>query len=73
MLLDLICRAAEQSYQTAAPSYLAYIPGGGIFTSALAGFLGWVVILLRTNELDPISAFLADVNLFFGTARKTVC
>jgi aromatic-L-amino-acid decarboxylase len=39
MLLDLVCRAAEQSYQAAGPSYLAYIPGGGIFTSALAGFL----------------------------------
>jgi aromatic-L-amino-acid decarboxylase len=38
-LLDLLQRAAEQSYQTAGPSYLAYIPGGGIFTSALAGFL----------------------------------
>jgi len=38
-LLELIRRAAEQSYQTAGPSYLAYIPGGGIFTSALAGFL----------------------------------
>lgn len=38
-LLDLVGRAAEQSYQTAGPSYLAYIPGGGIFTSALAGFL----------------------------------
>jgi aromatic-L-amino-acid decarboxylase len=39
VLLDLVRRAAEQSYQTAGPSYLAYIPGGGIFTSALAGFL----------------------------------
>ena len=38
-LISLICRAAEQSYQTAGPGYLAYIPGGGIFTSALAGFL----------------------------------
>lgn len=38
-LLGRIARAAEQSYQTAGPSYLAYIPGGGIFTSALAGFL----------------------------------
>ena len=39
VLLDRVSRAAEQSYQTAGPSYLAYIPGGGIFTSALAGFL----------------------------------
>jgi len=38
-LLDLTRRAAEQSYQTAGPSYLAYIPGGGIYTSALATFL----------------------------------
>lgn len=38
-LLHVVKRAAEQSYQTAGPSYLAYIPGGGIFASALAGFL----------------------------------
>jgi aromatic-L-amino-acid decarboxylase len=38
-LLDLVRRAAEHSFQTAGPSYLAYIPGGGVFTSALAGFL----------------------------------
>jgi aromatic-L-amino-acid/L-tryptophan decarboxylase len=38
-LLDLVTRAAERSYQTAGPSYLAYIPGGGLFTSALAGLL----------------------------------
>ncbi len=38
-LLEIVRRAAEQSYQTAGPSYLAYIPGGGIFTSALAEFL----------------------------------
>ncbi|MCB9673343.1 MAG: aminotransferase class V-fold PLP-dependent enzyme [Alphaproteobacteria bacterium] len=39
-LLSLVGRAAHQSYQTSGPSYLGYIPGGGIFTSALAGFLG---------------------------------
>ncbi len=38
-LLSVLQRAAEQSYQTAGPSYLAYIPSGGIFTSALAEFL----------------------------------
>lgn len=38
-LLDLVSRAAERSYQTAGPSYLAYIPGGGLFTSALASLL----------------------------------
>lgn len=39
-LLELVTRAAQQSYQSAGPGYLAYVPGGGIFTSALAGFLG---------------------------------
>ncbi len=38
-LLELTRRATEQSYSTAGPSYLAYIPGGGIFTSALSNFL----------------------------------
>lgn len=39
-LLGLVSRATDRSYQTAGPSYLAYIPGGGLFTSALAAFLG---------------------------------
>lgn len=38
-LLAIVRRAADQSYQSAGPGYLAYIPGGGIFTSALAEFL----------------------------------
>ena len=42
-LLSLVQRAAHESYQTAGPGYLAYIPGGGIVTSALAGFLGTVM------------------------------
>jgi aromatic-L-amino-acid decarboxylase len=39
-LLDLVRRAAHASYQTAGPGYLAYIPAGGVFTSALASLLG---------------------------------
>ncbi len=42
-LLDLVRQAAHESYQTAGPGYLAYIPGGGIVTSAAAGFLGTVL------------------------------
>src|SRR5690606_37596572 len=38
-LLDVVTRAAEHSYQTAGPSYLACSPGGGLFTSALAALL----------------------------------
>ncbi|MEE8193247.1 MAG: aminotransferase class I/II-fold pyridoxal phosphate-dependent enzyme [Gemmatimonadales bacterium] len=39
-LLDLLFeRAVPKSFNTAAPSYLAYIPGGGLFHSAVAGFI----------------------------------
>jgi len=38
-LLETVRRAAAASYETAGPSYLAYIPGGGIFTAALGEFL----------------------------------
>lgn len=38
-LIAVVRRAADQSYQSAGPGYLAYVPGGGIFTSALAEFL----------------------------------
>jgi aromatic-L-amino-acid/L-tryptophan decarboxylase len=32
-------RAAEHTYEPAGPGYLAFIPGGGLFTAALADFL----------------------------------
>lgn len=38
-LLDRVRRAAEAAYETAGPSYLAYIPGGGIPTAALADLI----------------------------------
>lgn len=39
-LLDLIFdRAVPKSFNTAGPGYLAYIPGGGLFASALADFI----------------------------------
>lgn len=38
-LLDEFRRAAEQAMETAGPGYMAYIPGGGLFTSALAEML----------------------------------
>ncbi len=43
-LLDLIFdRLAPKSFNTAGPGYLAYIPGGGLFESALADFIGETV------------------------------
>lgn len=38
-LLDLVERAASHALETAGPGYLAYIPGGGVLSSALAGML----------------------------------
>ena len=39
-LLDLLFReAVPLSYNTAGPGYLAYIPGGGVFPSAVADFI----------------------------------
>jgi aromatic-L-amino-acid decarboxylase len=39
LLTLLFERAVPASFNTAAPGYLAYIPGGGLFASALADFL----------------------------------
>src|SRR5512138_3179108 len=42
-LLDLLVdRAVPKSFNTAGPGYLAYIPGGGLVTSALADLLSGV-------------------------------
>ncbi len=39
-LLDLLfTRAIPKSFNTASPGYLAYIPGGGLFPSAVADFI----------------------------------
>jgi aromatic-L-amino-acid decarboxylase len=39
-LLERLRPAIEASYNTAGPGYLAYIPGGGLYTAALAGLIG---------------------------------
>lgn len=57
-LLDRTRRAAEASYETAGPSYLAYIPGGGLFTAALAEFLA-AGLNRYTGRSTPAPAFVA--------------
>ena len=37
--LDEIASAGSKSFNTAGPGYLAYIPGGGLYTAALADFI----------------------------------
>jgi aromatic-L-amino-acid/L-tryptophan decarboxylase len=50
-LLQTIDRAANKAYDTAGPGYLAYIPGGGLFASAIADLLADT-----TNRFINISA-----------------
>jgi aromatic-L-amino-acid/L-tryptophan decarboxylase len=38
-LLEVVERAAAAAYEAAGPGYLAYIPGGGVFTAAVAEML----------------------------------
>ena len=39
-VLERLRPAIGASYNTAGPGYLAYIPGGGLFTAGLAGWIG---------------------------------
>lgn len=57
-LLERVTRAARAAYETAGPSYLAYIPGGGIFTSALADFLA-AGLNRYTGKVTPAPALVA--------------
>ncbi len=42
-LLERLAPAIAKSYNTAGPGYLAYIPGGGVYASALADFVACAV------------------------------
>jgi aromatic-L-amino-acid decarboxylase len=42
-ILERLAPAVAKSYTTPGPGYLAYIPGGGIYSAALADFLACVV------------------------------
>lgn len=42
-ILERLAPAVAKSYNTAGPGYLAYIPGGGIYASALADFIACAV------------------------------
>lgn len=57
-LLDRASRAAAVAYETAGPSYLAYIPGGGIFTAALGDFLA-AGLNRYTGKVTPAPALVA--------------
>lgn len=56
-LLALTMRAAAASYETAGPSYLAYVPGGGLFTAAVAELLS-VGLNRYTGRATPAPALV---------------
>jgi aromatic-L-amino-acid/L-tryptophan decarboxylase len=49
-------RGAGRSFNTTGPGYMAFIPGGGLFTSALGDFVARVLNRF-TNLYDPSPAF----------------
>jgi len=57
-LLDRVLRAAAYAYESAGPGYLAYMPGGGIYTAALADLLA-STLNRYTGKLAPAPALVA--------------
>ncbi len=57
-LLNRVRRAAEAAYESAGPGYLAYIPGGGMFSAALGDFLA-VGLNRYTGRAGPAPACVA--------------
>jgi aromatic-L-amino-acid decarboxylase len=55
-LLDTAVSAAWRSFNTTGPGYMAFIPGGGLITSALGDFIARVFNRF-TNLHDPSPAF----------------
>jgi aromatic-L-amino-acid decarboxylase len=51
--------AAARAYETAGPGYLPYVPGGGLFTSALAQFI--VMTANRFPNLWEVAPGLAQI------------
>jgi aromatic-L-amino-acid decarboxylase len=64
-VLDLLFdRAVPKSFNTAGPGYLAYIPGGGIPTAALADFIACAVNrFVNVTEAAPALARIEQVTL----------
>jgi aromatic-L-amino-acid decarboxylase len=55
-LLGVALEAASTSFNTTGPGYMAFIPGGGLYTSALGDFIARVLNRF-TNLYSPAPAF----------------
>lgn len=58
-LLDLVAQGAAKAVDYTGPGYMAYIPGGGLYASALADFL--VSAINRYVTMSALSPALAQV------------
>ena len=67
-LLERLEPAIAKSYNTAGPGYLAYIPGGGVYASALADF-----IATATNRYVGVTAAAPALAQIEETAVGWLC
>ena len=67
-LLERLGPAIAKSYNTAGPGYLAYIPGGGVYASALADF-----IATATNRYVGVSGAAPALAQIEETAVGWLC
>jgi aromatic-L-amino-acid decarboxylase len=67
-LLERLSPAIAKSYNTAGPGYLAYIPGGGVYASALADF-----IATATNRYVGVTAAAPALAQIEETAVGWLC
>ncbi len=78
-LLDLLFeRAVPKSFNTAGPGYLAYIPGGGLFHSAVAALIAdavnrytgvWLAAPALVQLEENVLLWLCDIVGYPATAR----
>jgi len=76
--LESLALAIEKSFNTAGPGYLAYIPGGGLFTAAVADFIAlgvnryvglWEPAPLLVQIEQSVIRWLCDLFDFPADAR----
>ena len=63
-LLERLSPAIAKSYNTAGPGYLAYIPGGGVYASALADFIATATNrYMGVTQAAPVLAQIEETAL----------